>query len=116
MLYHWRCAKKFSPADARRFRLRSLAWRIKDVVCRCGVFLAHEHLITASGEGDMGTSAAKRIRLDDSVDACPIQGALCKLRFPLLGKCLHDNKLGFTHVLNLTPEIEPYDGLPASPR
>jgi hypothetical protein len=109
MLYHRRGAQKFSGADARRCRLRPLPWRIKDVVCRCGVFLAHEHLVTASVECNIGTVATNRIRLDHGINARRFQRALCEIRFPLVGECLHDNKVGFAHLLNLTTEIEPQD-------
>jgi hypothetical protein len=75
-------------------------------VCRCGIFLAHEHLITAGVECNIKTVATNRIRLDGGFNVCRLQGALCKLRFPSVAEYLRDNKLSFTHVLNLTPEIE----------
>jgi hypothetical protein len=109
MLYHRRRAQKFSGADARRCRLRPLARRIKDIVCRCSIFLSHEHPITAGVECNIKTVATNRIRLDHGINACRLEGALCEIRFPLVAECLHDDKLGFAHLLNLTPEIEPQD-------
>lgn len=107
MLYHRRRAQKFSGTDAGRYCLCPLARRIKDLACRCGIFLSHEHLVTTGVECNIRTVATNRIRLDHGINARRFQRALCEIRFPLVAECLHNNKLGFAHLLNVTPEIEP---------
>jgi hypothetical protein len=78
-------------------------------VCRSGIFLAHYHPIAAGVECNIRTVATDRIRLDYGVNSGRFQEALGHLRLPLVTECLHDNKVGFAHLLNLTPEIDPRD-------